>query len=174
MQLRQILMIRGKISDNIKGAAGESIGYYKVKKKKPWFDDDCSNVVERRKQAKLKFLQDPYTKRNRDNYHTERRETCHTLRNKKRDYLKGKLNEIETKSKNKNIRDLYKGIKDFKKVYQARLNVIKNENEELSDSNSILNRWKNYFIQLLNVHKVNDVGEIQIQTAEPLFLNLPF
>ena len=76
---------------------------------------------------------------------------------------------METNSKNKNIRDLYKGIKDFKKGYQARVNVTKNENEELlSDSNSILNRWKNYFSQLLNVHKGNNVGEIQIQTAEPL------
>ena len=47
--------------------------------------------------------------------------------------------------------------------------MIKNQNGELlSDSNSILNRWKNYFSQLLNVHKDNDVGEIQIQTAEPL------
>ena len=26
----------------------------------------------------------------------------------------------------------------------------------------------NYFSQLLNVHKGNDLGEIQIQTAEPL------
>ena len=46
--------------------------------------------------------------------------------------------------------------------------MIKNENEELlSDSNSILNRWKDYFSQLLNVHKTNDMGEIQIQTAMP-------
>ena len=45
----------------------------------------------------------------------------------------------------------------------------KNENEELlADYNSILNRWKDYFSQLLNVHKDNDVGEIEIQTAEPL------
>ena len=47
------------IRDNIKVAAGESIGYYEVKKKKPWCDDVCSNVVERRIQGKLKFLQDP-------------------------------------------------------------------------------------------------------------------
>ena len=88
-------------------------------------------------------------------------------RNKKRDYLKGKLSEIETNSKN--IRDLYKGIKEFKKGYQARVDVIKNENEELlTDSNSILNRWKDYFSQLLNVHKDNNVGEIEIQTAELL------
>ena len=123
----------------IKVVTGESIGYYEVKKKKPWFDDDCSNVVERRKQAKLKFLQDP-THLNRDKYHTGKRESSRALRNKKRDYLKEKLIEIDTNRKNKNIRDLYKGIKDFKKGYQARVNVIKNQNEELlADSNSILN-----------------------------------
>ena len=44
--------------------------------------------------------------------------------------MKGKLSEIGSKSKNKNIRDLFKGVKDFKKGYQARLNVFKNENEE--------------------------------------------
>ena len=57
----------------------------------------------------------------------------------KRDYLKGKLSEIVTNSNYKNIRDLYTGIKEFKKGYQARVNVIKNENEELlADSNTIL------------------------------------
>ena len=91
----------------------------------------------------------------------------------RRECLKGKLSEIETNSKNNNIRDLYKGIRDFKKGYQARINVIKNEKEELlADSNSILNRWKDYFSQLLNVHKDNDVGEIEIQTAERLIPDL--
>ena len=48
-------------------------------------------------------------------------------------------------------------------------NVIKNENEELlTDSHSILSTWKDYFSQLLNLPKDNDVGEIEIQTAEPL------
>ncbi|KAJ4438388.1 hypothetical protein ANN_14333 [Periplaneta americana] len=98
------------IRDNIKIAAEQSIGYYETKKKKPWFGEDCCMVVERRKQAKLKFLQDPI-EANRDNYFNKRREANRTLRNKKRDYLKEKLNEVETNSKNKNIRDLYKGIK---------------------------------------------------------------
>ncbi|KAJ4441493.1 hypothetical protein ANN_11349 [Periplaneta americana] len=43
------------IRDSIKIAAEQSIGYYETKKKKPWFDEDCCMVVERRKQAKLKF-----------------------------------------------------------------------------------------------------------------------
>jgi hypothetical protein len=31
-----------------------------------------------------------------------------------------------------------------------------------------LNRWKNYFYQLLNVHRVSDVRQIEIHTAELL------
>ncbi|KAJ4433345.1 hypothetical protein ANN_15604 [Periplaneta americana] len=132
------------IRDSIKIAAEQSIGYYETKKKKPWFDEDCCMVVERRKQTKLKFLQDPVEEK-RDNYFKERREASRTFRNKKRGYLKEKLNEVETNSKNKNIRDLYKGIKEFKNGYQPRVNVIKDENGDLlADSPSILNRWKRF------------------------------
>jgi hypothetical protein len=38
----------------------------------------------------------------------------------------------------------------------------------LADSHKILNRWKNYFSQLLNVHRVSDVRHIKIHTAAPL------
>jgi hypothetical protein len=38
----------------------------------------------------------------------------------------------------------------------------------LADSHNILNRWKNYFSQLLNVHNVSDVRQIEVYTAEPL------
>jgi hypothetical protein len=33
----------------------------------------------------------------------------------------------------------------------------------LADSHNILNRWKNYFSQLLNVHRVSDVRQIEIR-----------
>jgi hypothetical protein len=33
-----------------------------------------------------------------------------------------------------------------------------------------LNRWKNYFGQLLNVHRVNDVRQTEIHTAASLTL----
>jgi hypothetical protein len=47
--------------------------------------------------------------------------------------------------------------------------MVKEENcDLLADSHSILNRWKNYFCQLLNVHGVNDVRQTKIHTAEPL------
>ncbi|KAJ4440476.1 hypothetical protein ANN_08617 [Periplaneta americana] len=79
------------IIDIIKIAPEQSISYYETKKKKQWFDEDYSMIVERRKQAKLKFLQDPVDA-NRDNYEyfNERREaSCSTLRKKER-LLEGK------------------------------------------------------------------------------------
>jgi hypothetical protein len=88
---------------------------------------------------------------------------------KKREYLKNKIIELATSSKNKNIRDLYKGTSEFKKCYQPRTNMVKEENGDLlADSHSILNRWTNYFCQILNVHGVNDVKQTEIHTAEPL------
>jgi hypothetical protein len=46
---------------------------------------------------------------------------------------------------------------------------VKDENGALLvDSHNILNRWKNYFSQLLNVHNVSDVRQIEVHMAEPL------
>jgi len=39
---------------------------------------------------------------------------------------------------------------------------------DLEDSHNILNIWKNYFHQLLNVHDVNDTRHTEIYTAESL------
>jgi hypothetical protein len=51
-----------------------------------------------------------------------RHEASRYFRNKKWEYLKDKINELATYSKNKNIRDLYRGINEFKRVYQPRNN----------------------------------------------------
>jgi hypothetical protein len=37
----------------------------------------------------------------------------------------------------------------------------------LAEPNKILNRWKNYFCQLLNVHGAGDVRQTEMHTAEP-------
>jgi len=55
---------------------------------------------------------------------------------------------------------LYKGINDFKKGYQPRCNIVKDEKGDLvADNHSIVDRWRNYFSQLLNVHGVKDIGQ---------------
>jgi hypothetical protein len=100
------------IRENIKISAKESIGYFELKKHKPWFDEGCSKLLDPRKQAKLQWLQDP-SEIDGDNLNNVSCEASRHLRNEKRDYLKDRTNELATNSKNKNIRDLYRGIHEF-------------------------------------------------------------
>jgi hypothetical protein len=66
-------------------------------------------------------------------------------------------------------RGLYGGINEFERGYQPRNNLVKGENGYLlADSHSILNRWKNYLCQLLNVCSISDVRQIEVHTAEQL------
>jgi hypothetical protein len=50
---------------------------------------------------------------NGDNLNNVRRETSRHFRNEKREYLKGKINELAMNSMNKNIRELCRGRNGF-------------------------------------------------------------
>jgi hypothetical protein len=53
---------------------------------------------------------------------------------------KENINELESNSKNKNIRNLYRGIYEFKKSYQPRSNLVKAEKGDLlADPYEIVN-----------------------------------
>jgi hypothetical protein len=54
------------IRENMNISAQGSLGYCGSKHRKPCFDEECSKLVDRRKQAKLQWLQDP-SEANEDN-----------------------------------------------------------------------------------------------------------
>jgi hypothetical protein len=152
------------VPENIKISAKDSLGYYELEKNKP-----CSKLLDKRKDAKLLWLQVPseilvYG----NNLNNIRHDAMRHLRNKKREYLNDKINELATNSKNKNCRDPYRGQKEFKRGYQPRSNLVKYKNGDLLSDFHILNRWKKYFSHLLNVHRVSDVRQNEIYTPEPL------
>jgi hypothetical protein len=125
-------------------------------------------IVRVKETAKLQWLQDP-SEINGDNLNNVRREASRHYKNKMREYLKYKINELATNSKNKNTRELYRGIIGFKRGYQPTNNLVKDKNGDLlANSHNILNRWKNYFSQLLNVHNVSDIRQIEVHTVELL------
>ena len=78
----------------------------------------------------MQWVQDP-SQKSVDNLNNVRREASRHCRNKKKEYLKAKIEEFENNSKIKNIWDLYRGINDFKKCYQPITNIVKNETGEL-------------------------------------------
>jgi hypothetical protein len=47
------------ITENTNISAQECLGYCELKRHKPWFDKECSRLIDQRKQAKLQWLQAP-------------------------------------------------------------------------------------------------------------------
>jgi hypothetical protein len=153
--------------ENVKISARGSLGHCESKQpsNNQGSDEECSEFVDHRKQAKLQWLQDP-REANEDNLSDVRREGSRHFRNKKREYLKDEINELESDSKNKNIRELYRGIYKFKKSYQPRTNWIKVERGDLlADLYKIFNRWKNYFCQLLNIPGAGGIRRTEMHSC---------
>jgi len=101
------------INENIKTSTKERVGLHELKQHTPWLDEECLGFLDQRKRAKIQWLQDP-SQSNVDNLNNISHDVSRHFRNKK-DYLKAKIEELESKSKIKNIRVLCRGISDFKK-----------------------------------------------------------
>jgi hypothetical protein len=79
---------------NINISTKETIVYHELKKYKSWFDKGCSKLVDQRQQATLKLLQHP-SQINGENLNNIRREASRKFRNKKREYLKDKMQLLQ-------------------------------------------------------------------------------
>ena len=76
---------------------------------------ECSQFLDQRKQAKMQQLQDP-NQSYMGNLNNVRHEASKYFRKRKNEYLKAKIYELETNSKIQNIRVMYWGTKEIKKV----------------------------------------------------------
>ena len=114
------------------------------KQNKLWLNEECLRFLDELKRAKIQWVQDP-SQSNIDNLNKVRREDSRHFRNKKKAYLRAKIEELETNNKIQNISDLYRGTSDFKKGYQPRCNIVKDENDDLvADSRVIVANLRNY------------------------------
>jgi len=79
----------------------------------------------------MQWAQDQ-SQNNVDNLNNVRRAAGRHFRNKKKTYLKAKIEELETYSKIKNDKALYRGISGFRKGYQPRNIIVKNQKVDLT------------------------------------------
>jgi len=94
------------IKENIKTSAKDSLYLHEWKQHEPWFDKECADFLDQRKQAKIQWIQDP-SQSNVDNLNNVRCNATRHFRNKKKAYLKAKIEKLETNSKVNKVRDLY-------------------------------------------------------------------
>jgi hypothetical protein len=88
--------VRSKLQTGLqlwKTSAKKSLGHYELQQHKPRFDDEYSKLIDRRKQAKLQWLQNP-SQVNGDNMDNIRCEASRTFRTKKKG-ISEKQNELE-------------------------------------------------------------------------------
>jgi hypothetical protein len=57
------------VRENITTSAKDNLGYQNLKHNKPWFNDECSKLIDKWKQAKLQWLHNP-SQINGDNLQT--------------------------------------------------------------------------------------------------------
>jgi hypothetical protein len=105
---KDIKRVWENIKGNIETSGKQSLCLNELKDHKPWFDEECLGFLDQRKHAKRHWVQDPIQS-SVDNLNDVRREASRRFRNKKKVYLKAKIDELETNRKIKNIRDLYRG-----------------------------------------------------------------
>ena len=85
------------IKENTKTSATGILGMHEMKQHKPWFDEECLGILDQRKQAKMQWIRDP-SQSNIDNLNNVRRDASRHFRNKKKAYMRAKIEELETNS----------------------------------------------------------------------------
>jgi hypothetical protein len=79
------------------------------------FDEECLCFLDQRNLDKVQWLQDP-NQSSVDNLNSVWCEDIRHFRNKKNKYLKVKINELVTNSKNSNIRDFNRSSMSLRRV----------------------------------------------------------
>jgi hypothetical protein len=73
----------------------------------------------------------------------------------------------QTVGRNKNIRDLYRGINQWKKGYQPTTSLVQDGMSDLIADFHIFNMKYSFFFQLLNINRVMEVRPIELHTPQP-------
>jgi hypothetical protein len=100
------------MGENLKTSAKGNLGCYELQRHEQWFSKDCPKLSDERKLDNLQWLQEPI-QMDDDNLNNI---TCDNIHNKNillqvyTTNLKIKINELETSSKNQNIRLVWRDI----------------------------------------------------------------
>ncbi|KAL4143118.1 hypothetical protein QTP88_005484 [Uroleucon formosanum] len=97
------------IKETLKVVTDTTIGKQK-KVKKPWFNTSCEEALNRRKEARLQWINDPTNREKESTYKERQKEASNIFRFEKRKYTKDILWEAETNHRVNKTRELYQKI----------------------------------------------------------------
>ena len=119
---------------------GSDQGHLKKKKykKAKWLSEEGLQIAEKRREVK--------SKREKESREAEFQRTA---RRDKKAFLSDQWKEIELNNRTGKTRDLFKKIRDSKKIFHAKMGSIKDRNGmDLTETKDIKKRWQEYTEEL--------------------------
>lgn len=151
-------------------AAEEVLGTATARNIAGYFDEECLDAVKQKKDARI-AMQQRNTRGNVSKYNRKSIQAYRLLRKKKREHLNKEIENLEELSRGGNVRDFYKSVKTMRKGFQAKsMKILNDQGELLSDKNLIVQRWKEYFQNLLNRPQIAQTETQIYQGADPEIL----
>jgi len=127
------------------------LGLQKRRKTKLWFDEDCERAVAARGNARLLALQNADNQAAQDEYIAQQRITRNLLKSKRKRFETNLVEELQSVSTFKNSRHFFERLKKFRNGFRPSTGNIRSAaGDQLTDPHQILERWKEYFEDLLN------------------------
>jgi hypothetical protein len=146
-------------------SAQNIIGKKQNERNKEWYDKECQEIIEAKREARLKCIKHN-TRANQEEYNRKRILAARVCRRKKREVLKGKVDEIvEHHTKNEG-KKYYKRIQEITQEFKPRVNACRDsDGKMLTEKEDIQRRWKEYFESVLTDNP-DDTDSMTFFTAE--------
>ena len=95
-----------------------------------------------------------------DLYHQKRTQANRTCRKKKKEWIEGKIKQLNEANRKRDSKKFYKDVRNLSKLPTETLICKDKDGNILSEKKQILERWQQYFKVLLNT------GNVKIQNME--------
>jgi len=130
-----------EVSNIVQEVVIKTIPKKKKCKKAKWLSEKDLQIAEKRREVKGKGEKERYTHLNAEFQKIARRD--------KKDFLSEQCKEIEDNKRMRKTTDLFKGIRDTKGTFHAKMDSIKVRNDmHLTEVEDIKKRWQEYTEEL--------------------------
>lgn len=152
-----------RIRQNVESAATEIVGKRTVRKRNNWFDNECQEALDAKNAARLKNLARS-TRAGVEEYRSKRNFERKLFRKKKRQQEREVFAEIERFGNQKVTRNFYRKVNEVKHGYNQQPLLCKDKSGlVMADEERCIERWAQYFKELLNPNNPTDRNEEDIQ-----------
>ena len=130
-----------EVRDIVQETGIKTIPKKKKCKKAKWLSEEALQITVKRREGKSKGEKERYTHLNAEFQRIARKD--------KKAFLSDQYKEIEGNNRMRKTRDLFKKIRDTKRIFHAKMGSIKDRNGiDLTEAEDIKKRWQEYTEEL--------------------------